>query len=240
MLRLTLGGAGLAGFPAAQKGGYVKLMLAPDGDSAKSILRTYTIRRQRPDELDIDFALHGDEHGRAGPATRWALAAKPGDRIDVGGPGPAKPLPAGFDRYLVAGDMTALPAIAANLEELAEDAMGFVALEIQDDADRQELMAPAGVTIRWLVNPEPGTRPDLLETALREQGSPAGNIYAWAASEFSAMRRLRAYLRDEQGLGSDRLYLSSYWKSGLTEEAHKLAKRQDAEAQAERDDASRA
>jgi len=45
------------------------------------------------------------------------------------------------------------------------------------------------------------------------------------------MQALRAYLRDERGLGPDRLYISSYWKSGLTEEAHKLAKREDAEAQ---------
>lgn len=236
MLRLTLGGSGLTGFPTGQKGGYAKLVLRPDGDSGKPVLRTYTIREQRPEALDIDFALHTDGQGSAGPATRWALAAKPGDKIDVGGPGPAKPLPVGFGRYLIAGDMTALPAISANLEGLSEDAEGFVALEIQDDADRQKLVAPPGMTIRWLVNPEPGSRPDLLEAALRKHGWPAGHSYVWAASEFSAMRGLRTYLREEQGLGPDRLYLSSYWKSGLAEEAHKLVKQQDAEAQVDGDD----
>ncbi|AKM07911.1 Siderophore-interacting protein [Pelagerythrobacter marensis] len=230
MLRLTLGGQGMVDYPPGQKGGYVKLMLLPQSEGGRPVVRTYTIRDQRHRELDIDFALHGDADHQAGPATRWALAARPGDAIEVGGPGPAKPLPAGFQHYLVAGDMAALPAIAANLEALPGDATGFVALEIQDANDRQALALPPGMQVRWLVNPAPGSRPDLLETALRDYGWPAGSVYAWAACEFSAMRRLRSYLRQEQGLGSERLYLSSYWKSGLTEDAHKVVKREDAEA----------
>ena len=61
-------------------------------------------------------------------------------------------------------------------------------------------------------------------------GWPEGDVYAWAACEFSSMKALRSYLREERGLGADSLYISSYWKSGLTEEDHKLAKREDAEA----------
>lgn len=231
MLRLTLGGSNMADFPAGQKGGYVKLMLRPDGGEGKPTLRTYTIRDQRSDELDIDFVLHIDGEGEAGPATSWAMAAKPDEEIEVGGPGPAKPLPPGFNNYLIAGDMTALPAIAANLEDLPADASGIAVLEIQDEADRQNLAAPANMEIRWLVNPQPGTQPEALAQALREHGWPDGRNYCWAACEFSAMRHLRSYLREEQGLGADQLYLSSYWKSGLTEEAHKIAKREDAQAQ---------
>lgn len=226
MLRISLGGDGLRDFPAGQKGGYVKLMLRAQ-DQIRPVVRTYTIRDQRVGEIDIDFALHAVD-GQAGPATRWALAARPGDEIAIGGPGPAKPLPAGFDRYFVAGDMTALPAIAANLESLNANAQGFAAIEITHESDRQELRAPKGMAIRWLVNPEPGSRPDLLEAALREQAWPPGETYAWAACEFSAMRRLRDLLRDERDLRPEQLYLSSYWKSGLSEENHKIAKREDA------------
>ncbi|UVI39622.1 siderophore-interacting protein [Qipengyuania spongiae] len=232
MLRVTLGGPGLVGFPSGQKGGYVKLMLPPPEGRQKPTVRTYTIRDQRSEELDIDFAMHADDGGEVGPATRWALTAQPGDRIEVGGPGAAKPLPSGFDHYLVAGDMTALPAISANLEAFSADASGFVVLEVQDDADRQDLVVPSGFEIRWLVNPQPGARPDLLEQALREFGWPGERTYAWAACEFSGMARLRTYLRKERGLGPSEFYLSSYWKSGLAEEAHKIAKREDAEANA--------
>ncbi len=229
MIRVSLGGPGLAGFPPDFAGGYVKLMLAPATAGGKRVVRTYTIRHQAEDAIAIDFALHGGE--AAGPATRWALSATPGDTIEVGGPGLPKPLPQGRDFYLVAGDMTALPAIGVNLEALPADARGFAAIEIQDERDRQDIAAPEGVEIAWLVNPEPGQRPALLVDALRNAARPEGSLAAWAACEFSAMKRLREYLRGELALAPADLYLSSYWKHGMIEDEHKLAKQQDAAAQ---------
>jgi NADPH-dependent ferric siderophore reductase len=233
MLRVTLGGPGTADFPAGQDGGYLKLRVPSLDDPGRLIVRTYTIAAQRAgtdgDELDVDFALHGGE-ADVGPATRWALAAEPGARLEAGGPGAAKPLAEGADQYLVAGDMTALPAIAANLARLPDDACGTVFLRVTAEADRQDLACPPGVTIHWLVHPEPGADPDLLANAVRALPWPKGSPYAWVATEFSAMKALRSYLRDERGLGTDRLYISSYWKAGLTEDGHREAKRADAGA----------
>ena len=226
--RVTLGGPGMAGFAANQQGGYLKLFLGED-PKGKPIVRTYTIRNQREGELDIDFALHGDD--AAGPATKWSLSAEPGDTITVGGPGAAKPLPEAHDFYLIAGDMTALPAISVNLAALADDARGFAAIEIQNEADKAHLDKPEGMEICWLVNREPGSQPDLLADELRKVALPQGRIAGWAACEFSGMRNLRAFLRDELGLRGPSLYVSSYWKAGLVEDEHKLAKREDAEAQ---------
>ena len=192
-------------------------------------MRTYTIRHQRDDELDIDFALHGGD--AAGPATRWSLTAKPGETVRVGGPGAAKPLPADHDFYLIAGDMTALPAIAVNLAALPAGARGVAAIEIQSEADRLDLAKPEGVEIRWLVNREPGSQPDLLCDVLRSVPLPQGRVAGWAACEFSSMRSLRAFLREELGLRGPSLYISSYWKAGLVEDDHKIVKREDAEAQ---------
>ena len=235
MQRLTLGGPGLADFPAGQEGGYVKLMLPPAAGTERPLVRTYTIRAQRPGEIDVDFALHGIGEagdGSLGPATRWATAARPGATILVGGPGPAKPLPPGFERYLIAGDMTALPAISVNLERLDRDARGLAVIRILDEADRQAIDHPAGVELVWLVNAEPGTQASQLADRLRAAGWSDERVYAWAASEFSAMRALRAYLHDERGLGREQLYRSSYWKHGDTEDVHKQVKRADAEAAA--------
>lgn len=229
MLRLTLGGPGLEGFPAGQQGGYVKLRLPPAEGSDKLRVRTYTIRAQRAEEIDVDFALHGVDTDHAGPATRWAVEAKPGDRIEIAGPGPAKPLPPGMDRYLVFGDMTALPAISVNLEELAPDAKGHAIIEIRQEEDRQALDHPPGVVVEWLVNPAAGHEDAPLARAARAVAWAEGSVYAWAASEFVTMRALRDNLRDERGLGRDNLYISSYWKNGLAEDAHKVVKREDAE-----------
>lgn len=230
MLRVTLGGDGLQGFPAGSAGGYVKLQLAGPVAGGRPVIRTYTVRHQRADAIDVDFALHQDSGGDHGPATAWALAVQPGENIAVGGPGPAKPLPPGHAFYLVAGDMTALPAIAVNLAALPQDARGAAVIEVTSEDDRQDLPCPAGVTVEWLVNPEPGSQPQALAHALRAHDPGGDDVYAWGAAEFSAMQALRAYLRAERQLGPDRLYLSSYWKQGLTEEAHKVVKREDAEA----------
>ncbi|GAM05304.1 MAG: siderophore-interacting protein [Pseudomonadota bacterium] len=232
MIRLTLGGEGLADFPHGQEGGYVKLMFPPAPGKAKPTLRTYTIRAQRAGEIDVDFALHGVENGVSGPATNWAVSTEIGSTIEVGGPGAAKPLPEGFDFYLVAGDMTAIPAISVNLEALDREAKGYAVIEIQQEDDRVEIDAPDGVEIRWVVNPEPGQQPQWLVEALRAYGWPEGRVYAWAASEFSAMRLMRTYLREEKALTPAELYISSYWKQGLDEESHKVVKREDAEATA--------
>ncbi len=237
MIRITLGGPGMEGFPEGQQGGYVKLRLSEGGEGQKPIVRTYTIREQRGSGADaqivLDFVVHGAgegaSHGVAGPAVTWAMEVAPGDAITVAGPGPAKPLPEGFDRYLVAGDMTALPAISVNLENLPADAHGTVLIEIQDPDDAQDLIRPEGVDIIWLVNPEPGNRPDLLAAELRDAGWEEGT-YGWAASEFSAMRNMRDYLRGECGMDAQSLYISSYWKLGDNEDSHKAVKRADMEA----------
>ena len=231
MRRVSIGGEAIRGFPQGQDGGYLKLMLPGASPADRPLLRTYTIRRQRADALDLDFALHGDATA-GGPAVAWARRVVPGDRITVGGPGPAKPLPADADWYLVLGDMTALPAIAVNLAALADDAIGHAVIEVQTEADRQDIPHPEGVEVHWIVNPAPGQRPELFEQAVRALGWGEGRVYAWSATEFEVMKRMRRYLREERGLGSDQLYISSYWKHGLVEDRHREVKDEDAEQQA--------
>jgi len=124
--------------------------------------------------------------------------------------------------------MTALPAIAVNLAALAENATGDVLIEIQDDSDRQDIQHPPGVDIHWIVNPAPGRRPELFEQAARSIAWGEGRVYAWSATEFDVMRRLRRYLREERRLGPDQLYISSYWKHGLVEDQHREIKSADA------------
>ncbi|EMI53330.1 siderophore-interacting protein, partial [Rhodopirellula sallentina] len=57
MRRVTLAGDALAQLPADQESAYVKLLLH-DERRPRPLIRTYTIRNQRPTEIDIDFVIH--------------------------------------------------------------------------------------------------------------------------------------------------------------------------------------
>lgn len=223
MLRITLGGSAMADFPPARESAYVKLRFAQPG-SRRPLLRTYTIRAQRPEAIDIDFVRHGD----GGPASRWAESVCIGQSVDVGGPGPVKRVDNRADWFLLVGDMTALPAIAANIEALPRTARGHAVIEVMDAADIQTLDAPPGLRLDWHVNPYPGQAPELLVNAVAALDWMAGRPSVWAACEFSAMQRLRRHFHDTRGLARETLYISSYWQYGADETRHKDIKRRDA------------
>lgn len=227
MHQITLAGEALRDFPKGQDGGYFKLILEPGSEGQKALMRTYTIRRQRETEIDVLFALHGDH--AAGPATSWALKAKVGDPMTIRGPGSAKPSPEACEFHLIAGDMSALPAISANLEAMPRDAVGVAVLEVQHEEDAVAIDAPDGIELRWVVNREPGLHPTLLVDALRQVDLPNSQIAGWAACEFEGMKLIRDYLRNVLALEKCNIYTSSYWKLGLTETQHKVVKREDAE-----------
>ena len=103
------------GFPENQESGYVKLLF-PSDEANKSIMRSYTIRAF--DAADQAITLDFADHGNAGPASTWANVAEPGDPMTIRGPGETKLAAANADWHLLAGDMSALPALAVNLERL--------------------------------------------------------------------------------------------------------------------------
>ncbi len=223
MHRVTLGGKGMRDFPEDREGGYVKLIF-PQPDGERLISRTYSVRFQRENEIDIDFVLHGD----GGPASRWAIDCQAGETIMVGGPGPKTLVNQHADWVLLAGDMTALPAISVNIEQLPAKAIGYVVIEIIDEADIQPLLTPVGLEVKWLVNPKPGEDAKLLNDCVRSLPWLDGQPSVWVACEFNCMRDLRDYLTIERELNRDNLYISSYWKYGSNEDSHRDAKRADA------------
>ena len=146
----------------------------------------------------------------------------------IGGPGPRKLVHDTADWYLLVGDMTALPAISGNLELLPDTARGTAIIEVMDQSDIQELAKPPHLDIVWVINPQPGHDSDLLVERVKSLPWEDGNPSVWAACEFSSMRKLRDYFRGERGLDNTNLYISSYWKAGINEDSHKVAKREDA------------
>ena len=225
MLRVTLGGPELANFPKDQESAYVKLIF-PQPVDGHSLTRTYTISGQRHNEIDVDFAIHAGE----GPASTWAMNAQPGNRILVGGPGPRKLINTSADWFLLAGDMAALPAIKINLAHLPRDAQGYVVLEVVDESDIQPLKSPPNIEVHWVVNFSADITGSALLDRIEQLSWLPGQPAVWAACEFHSMRALRKHFKLQHQWPKGYLYVSSYWKTGSTEDQHKIEKQDDAQS----------
>ncbi|MFE3945740.1 siderophore-interacting protein [Streptomyces sp. NPDC059118] len=231
LLRVTLGGAGTEGFQAHSPDEHVKLIF-PDPDGTLRlpepngamlswprpalVSREYTVRRYDQDagEIDIDVAAHD-----GGLASDWARAARPGDVMHLAGPPGGLIVPHTYDRYLLAGDITALPAIARWLEELPRSAKGWVFVEVVDAAQEIELSAPEGVEVRWLHRGDlpPGTG-DALERAVTSVTVPEGErVYVWVAGEAGQIKPLRRWVRDALRLDKADHDITGYWKRGVAD-----------------------
>ena len=232
MKRITFGGSELASFPEDQDSAYIKLLFAKPqvATDTKPTTRTYTIRRfdSVAQELDVDCVIHGDN----GPASKWAINAVAGDQMHIAGPGAKKLVDFNADWFFLVGDMTALPAISVNLENLPRDAKGYLVMEIIDEADKQEdIDIPEGIEVHWVVNPHPDQQNSLLVDRVKTLDFPAGTASIWVACEFSSMRALRAYFKKDKQVDRKHIYISSYWKMGLSEEGHKTVKQKDSQDQ---------
>lgn len=231
LLRVTLGGPGAEGFEAHAPDEHVKLLFPePDGslrlpEQDGTMLRwprpaptsrEYTVRRHDPaaGEIDIDLVPH-----EGGLASDWARSVRPGAVVHVAGPPGGLIVPHAYDRYLLAGDLTALPAIARRLEELPRDARGGVVVEVADAGQEIALDAPEGFEVRWLHR---GDRPagtgDALAEAVTAVSVPAGErVYVWAAGEAGQLKPLRRWVRDALRLERADHDISGYWKRGVVD-----------------------
>ncbi|SJM49178.1 siderophore-interacting protein [Gulosibacter sp. 10] len=242
MVRLYVGGEGLAGFtPNESTDAYVKIFFAkpelglePPYDVAAlretldpedlPVTRTYTLREIDLDEgwISIDFVVHGEE-GLAGP---WAASARPGDRIVFAGPGGGYRPDPDADWHLFAGDESAIPAIAAGIEALDEDASGIAFIEVGGPEDEQPIAKPEGVEIRWTHRgeAEAGVSTALVD-AVRAFEWREGRVHVFAHGEREAIKALRDVFFKQHGLERKQVSISGYWAYGRTEERFQAEKR---------------
>ena len=220
MVRVLFGGEREGFDTGAFTDHYVKLQFPPPGAPyvapfdvqdvrdrfAKDLwprTRTYTVRRFDRDarELTIDFVVHGDT-GIAGP---WAAAAQPGDRLQLAGPGGGYAPRVDADWHLLIGDASVVPAIAATLDHMPDEATVVVLLA----AEPQALPAPAGAAVHWV---------DDLRSAVADLEFPAGTPHVFLHGEASDVRDIRRHLVVERGVPRDGQSISGYWKQQRTEE----------------------
>lgn len=253
MTRVVLGGGGFADFARNRASmrqpytdEYVKLVFLREGfdypdpldldvvkDSmppeARPVLRTYTVRwvDLEARELAIDFVVHGAE-GVAGP---WAASAQPGDVIHVRGPNGGYAPDPDADWYLFVGDEAGLPAIAASLEALPEDAKAVAFIEVHGPADEIELLTAADLELNWLHrgDAEPGTT-SLLDDAVRALDWPPGRAQAFVHGESALLKSVRPHVLNDRAVARPDVSVSAYWRRGTTEEGFRVWKSEQTEA----------
>jgi len=199
-------------FPDAETG----VLTLPEADrpsaagEPKPVGRHYTPRAfdGTAGELTIDFALH-----TAGPATAWAMAARPGDTVHMGGPRGSMLIPDAFDGYVMIGDDTALPAIGRRLEELPLGTPAFVVVEIEGPADEIAFNTLADLTLHW-VHRSARRGPATLNDAVRGLFLPQSDVHTWVACEAGQARLIRDQLIDDHGANPAWLKASAYWRRG--------------------------
>lgn len=212
MRRVVLRGPDLALFriAAGALGPYLKLRFETSGGC--DLVRTYSVRRfdSARAELHVDILLHGD----GGPGSRFGAGACVGDRVRLGGPGhiPAEPCAA----YLVAGDQTALPAIAHILETLPPGTRVRALIEVPGSDEEQELATGPGVHVTWL-HRRTGVPSRLAEAVRAEWPCRESDLLVWAGAEAMIARAIRTEARRARGVPPARCQVLNYWKCGQPE-----------------------
>jgi NADPH-dependent ferric siderophore reductase len=236
MVRVTLGGEGLAGFTTLAPTDHLKVILPHDGEERPVLptaspqgfiypegvtaprMRDYTPRRfdAATGELDLDFVVHG-----IGPASDWADQADPGQFIGIAGPRGSHIVAPEFDWYLLVGDETALPSIGRWIEELPAGTRATAIVEVTDAAEKQDIAIVSDVELIWLTRDgaEPGTT-NAIEQAVRALSLPACDGYIYVAGEATTLQSIRRHLLTERRTVREWTDVSGHWKRQVADWDH--------------------
>lgn len=223
MARITFTDPSFAEFPSAAYDDHVKLWFPAEGaepvvpvpganglDWPKGVTapegRDYTPRRfdRTRQEIVIDFVLHD-----GGVAAEWALNAKPGDVLGIGGPRASFVVRNDFAYYVLIGDETALPAIGRRIEELPAGTKILAFIEIADHTERQCLKGTADLDLTWI---ERSTGASLV-AVVKNAPQPPGEGYIFIAGEAAMTSIVREHFID-CGHNPDHIKAAGYWRRG--------------------------
>ncbi|MGR9173925.1 DUF2218 domain-containing protein [Rhizobium sp. KDH_Rht_773_N] len=183
----------------------------PEGED-ELLVRVYTIRAVDVErrEVWIDFLQH-PAPGIRTPGADFARDAEPGQQVALLGPGGGS-LPAA-QSVLLAGDESALPAIARIAEEMPAGTRLQAIIEVADETEEQPLSTSGLMDVRWLHRKDyaDGAKGVLLEEAKLAVAAADGETFVWFACEREDVRAMRAFLKARR---HDRrnMYVAWYWE----------------------------
>ena len=241
LVRIVLAGGDLDRFAAvAATDAYVNLAFAPPGAPYDAVFepgrirdeqprawwparRRYTVRAWDPEtqHLTIDFVVHGD----VGVAGAWAGRAETGSVLVLEGPAGGYRPDAEADWLLLVGDESALPAIAASLEQVGAQGHAVVRLLCDGPAHEVALASPGSLDLAWSHRRGDEHDETLLADAVADLDFPPGRVQAFVHGEATEIRAVRRHLLLERGLTRQDMSCSPYWRRDMTDEAWRAVKR---------------
>jgi len=216
MLRIHLTGEDLADFTSLSPGDHIKVFVTDSKGFLQ--MRDYTPRSfdNEARKLIIDFAVH-----EAGPATLWALKAKVGDKLEIGGPRGSLVI-SNVKRWLLVGDETALPSIGRRIEEAKAGTIMTSVVSVTAPTEEQHFETQATHVARWVYRHLNHANDPAPVIAALKDIEIAPDTYVWIGTEATVARAVRAYLTEERGVPLTWLRASGYWAMGIADAHDKL------------------
>ena len=194
LVRLTLGGPGLASFASTGiPDEWVGLIVPGQFQS-----RYYTVRSWSGGELVLDVVVH-----EVGLVTEWAQLDIVGQTVTITEPKGSFVMPDDAAWLLLVGDLTAMPAMARIAETVDEPTRIWA--EVPDD-----LSSYLSGDVTWLAPPAPGQ--SRLAEVVEGIDWPEGEGYFWMAGESAQMRAIRKHLMRVRKLPSTHYDVMGYWR----------------------------
>lgn len=166
----------------------------------------YTIRTidLNAGSFDFDIFLHED-----GPTATWGHEVEIGEEVGLLGPAGGW-MPQAEDMIL-AGDETALPAIARILENLPEQTRGAVFVSLENPQGQVDLNVPQNMSLQWIHRPV-GDH-DLLFELVKDAAQPSeAERYIWFAAKKSVAKKARDHFTKNLGYNNKNSYIAGYWQ----------------------------
>ncbi|MGA8845108.1 MAG: siderophore-interacting protein [Nocardioides sp.] len=199
LVRLVLGGEGLAGFVSTGvPDEWVGLVVPGQFQS-----RYYTVRSFADGELSLDVVRHD-----VGLVTEWSGADCVGQTCTVTEAKGSFAMPADAAWLMLVGDLTAMPAMARIVE--STEVPTQVWAEVPDHLP--DYLGAVRGPVTWLE--QPGDGQSALGSVVPELTWPEGEGYFWMAGESAQMRAIRKHLMRDRRLPSTAYDVMGYWRGG--------------------------
>ncbi|ELJ5474451.1 siderophore-interacting protein [Salmonella enterica] len=218
--RIVLGGEALDGFTSRGFDDHTKVFFPEPGDcftppivteegiiwgeGVRPASRDYTpLYDEARRELALDFFIHD-----GGVASRWAMEAREGDTLTIGGPRGSLVVPEDYAYQVYVCDESGMPALRRRLESLSllpvRPAVTAL-VSIQDAAYRGYLAHVTDITVEYVV----GGDEQAIQTLLSQLTIPDSDYFIWITGEGKTVKHLSQ--RFENGFDPQLVRTAAYW-----------------------------